>query len=59
VPGEVQAGYLENLPQQKSGQIIEQTAWGSGGVTIPGGVQELQRCGTEGYGRGGDGLMVA
>ena len=33
---------------------------GSGGVTVPGGVQELWRCGSEGRvcGHGGDGLVV-
>ena len=34
-----------------------QAAQGGGGVTIPGGVQELWRPGTEGCGHGGGGLM--
>jgi len=29
---------------------LEQAAQGSGGVTIPGGVQKRYRCGTSGYG---------
>jgi len=43
---------------QKSHQALEQTAQGGGGVTIPEGVPEPWRCGTErcGYGHGGDGL---
>jgi len=38
----------------------EEAAQGGGGVTAPGGVQEMWRCGTEGCGsgHGGDGLMV-
>ena len=31
-----------------SGEALAQAAQGSGGVTVPGGVQETQRCGTEG-----------
>ena len=30
--------------------MLEQAAWGSGGVTIPGGVQKTCICGTLGYG---------
>lgn len=30
--------------------MLEWTAQGSGGVSVPGGVQELFRCGTEGCG---------
>ena len=45
---------------QKSHQALEQTAQGGGGVTIPEGVPEPWRCGTEGCGqrarRGGMGL---
>jgi len=33
-----------------SGEAVAQAAQGGGGVTIPGGVQELSRCGTEGRG---------
>jgi len=32
---------------------LEQAAQGSGGVTIPGGVQKKCRCGTMGYGLAG------
>ena len=32
---------------QKSGEALAQAAQGGGGVTIPGGVQKLWRCGTE------------
>ena len=35
---------------------MAQSAQGGGGVTVPRGVQEMQRCGTGGH--GGDGLMV-
>jgi len=34
-------------------------ARGGGGVTVPGGAQELCRWGTEGCGHGGDGLLLA
>jgi len=34
----------------KSGQALEQAAQGGSGVTIPGGVQKMCRCGTWGYG---------
>ena len=42
-----------------SGRSGEQAAWGSGAVTVPGGVQELWRCGTEACGQWAwwDGLM--
>jgi len=33
-----------------SGQVVEQAAQRGGGVTIPGGVQEVFRCCTEGHG---------
>ena len=40
-------------------EAVAQAAQGGGGVTIPGGVQELCRCGTEGHsGHGEDGLMA-
>ena len=32
-----------------SGEALEQTAQGGGEITAPGGVQEMQRCGTEGH----------
>ena len=31
----------------KSGEALEQAARGGGGVTVPGGVQGMWRCGTE------------
>jgi len=40
---EVQIGYEVKL-LTKSGQAVEQAAYGDGGVTIPGGVQETCRC---------------
>lgn len=36
--------------EPKRGRIWEQTAQGGGEITIPGGVSELWRCGTEGRG---------
>ena len=35
---------------RKSDKALEQASQGSGGVTIPGGVQEVPRCATEGRG---------
>jgi len=35
---------------KKSGEALEQVAQGGGGGTIPGGAQEMQRCGTERHG---------
>ena len=35
---------------KKSGEALAQAAQGGDGVTIPGGVQEKGRCGTEGCG---------
>ncbi len=34
-----------------SGAAVAQAAQGGGGVTVPGGVQEPWRCGTEGRGQ--------
>lgn len=53
-------GYWENL-HQKSDETLAQTAQGCGSVTIPGGVQEKGRRGTEGQdlvGNFGGWLMV-
>ena len=52
-PGEVQAGYEEQFLCQKSGDAVAQLhrEGAGGGVTIPGGVQELQRRGSEGRGQ--------
>jgi len=35
---------------RKSGEALTQAAQGGGGVTVPGDVQEMWRCGTEGCG---------
>jgi len=44
---------------KNSGEALEQAAQGGGGVTVPGGIQELRRCGTEEHlGHDGDGLMI-
>ena len=49
----------ENFSSE-SGETLEQAAHGGGGVTVPGDVQELCECGTEGCGQWSwcDGLMV-
>ena len=49
-PGQVQVEYLEKFLLRKSGKALVHAAQGDGGVTIPGGVQEMWRCGTEGHG---------
>ena len=43
----IQVGYYEKFLLRKSGEALAQAAQGGGGVTVPGGVQELWRCGTE------------
>jgi len=35
---------------QQSGRVLEWPAKGSGGLTVPGGVQETFRCCSEGWG---------
>ena len=50
VPEEVQVGYQEKLILRKSSEVLAQAAQVGGGVTIPEGVQEVWRCGTEGHG---------
>ena len=45
-----EVGYREKFLVRKSSDAVAQAAQGGGGVTIPGGVQELSRCGTEGRG---------
>ena len=42
--------YQEKFLLRKSDNALAQAAQGSGGVTIPGGVQETWGCGTEGHG---------
>ena len=49
--GEFHVGYEEKFLLWKSGQALAQAAQGGGGATIPRGVQELWRCGTEGHGQ--------
>jgi len=39
--------YLEKFLLRKSGNALAQATQGGGGVTIPGGVQQEGRCGTE------------
>ena len=39
---------LGKISSPKSSRALAQTAQGGGGVTVPGGVPELRRCGTEG-----------
>mgnify|MGYP001854374420 CR=1 FL=1 len=51
VPGEVQVGYQENLILLKNGEAVARAAQEGGAVTIPGGVQKLCVCGTEGPGQ--------
>ena len=48
--GKVQVGYKEKILHRKSGEVLEETAQGGGGVTVPGGAQGMCRCGTEGCG---------
>ena len=53
VSGVIQIGYWEEFLYWKSGQALEQAAQGGGGVTIPGGVQKMCKCGTSGHGLAG------
>ena len=41
------SGYQEKFVLRQCGEALAQAAQGGGGVTVPGGVQELWRCGTE------------
>jgi len=41
---------IRNISSQKSDDALAKAAQGGGGVTVPGGVQEMCRCGTEGHG---------
>ena len=47
---------LGNISSPKERCCSGTAAQGGGGITIPGGVQELWECGTEGRGHGGGGL---
>jgi len=40
---------LGNISSQKD--ALAQATQGGGGITVPGGVQEMWRCGTEGCGQ--------
>ena len=40
----------ERFLLRNSGEALAQAAQGGAGVTVPGGVQEMWRCGTEGCG---------
>jgi len=42
--------HKEQLLLSKSGEAVAQAAQEGGEVTVPGGVQELCGCGTEGHG---------
>ena len=42
---------MKELLHSKDDGALEQAAQGAGAVTVPGGVQETQRCGTEGCGQ--------
>jgi len=50
VRGKVQVGYLEKILLRNSDKTLEQITQGSGGVIVPGNVQEMWRCGTEVHG---------
>ena len=50
MPGNVHFGYYEKFILRKSSETFGQATHGRGGVTVPGGVQEMCRCSTEGYG---------
>jgi len=43
-------GYEEQFLLRKCSEAVAQAAQSGGGITIPGGVQELCGCGTEGHG---------
>ena len=47
---EAQVGHHKKFLLRKSGEATAQAAQVGGGVTVPGGVQETCRCGTEGCG---------
>ena len=44
------SGWILGKISSQSDEALEQAAWGSGTVTVPGGIQEMCRCGTEEYG---------
>ena len=50
MPGYFQVGYWEMVGYQNSDALAHAVqGGGGGGVTIPGGVEELWACGTEGH----------
>lgn len=53
---QVQVGNQEKL-LRRSGWALKHSAWGSGGVTIPGDIQEMCSLGTQGHGVVGMGVM--
>jgi len=55
VPGELQIEFKEKILLRKSGEALAQAAQGGGRVTVPGSVQELWRCSTEGHSEWADG----
>jgi len=46
-----QTAYWEKFLLRKSGEAVAQAARGGGAVPVPGGIQELCGCGTEGDGQ--------
>jgi len=57
VRGEVQGGYYKKFAFRKSAETLEQAVHRGGGVIIPGGVQEMCRCFSEGHGLVGTVMM--
>jgi len=49
VAGEGSSWILGKVPLRKSSNALAQAAQGGGAVTIPGGVQEKDRCCTDGH----------
>lgn len=45
----------EKFLQRKGGQAQEQAAQGSGGMTLPGSLHKMCRCGAQGHGFGVNG----
>ena len=50
MPGEIQVGHYKRFLLRKTGEAVAQAAQGGGEVTVPGSVQGMFRCCTEGYG---------
>ena len=47
--GKFRLDIWKNFFSKNGGQALVQAAWGGDGVTVPGGVQEMFRCCTEGH----------